>query len=167
MGLTWELTKQSHTTVFMDITITLQNGQFSNAIFAKPMALQLYIPPAWSHAPGIATGLIFGHTLQVYRLCSHQKDIDNELRLFFQRLIDRGHSPTQILSLLKRAEINARERVAQEREMNINNYSLNKDKLNTHDQLFFHLPFHPLNPNSTAIQKFGKTTLPNHLRNRN
>ena len=151
MGLTWEFTDLSNTTAFMDLTITLENGRFNTAIYANPMALHLYIPPTSSHAPGIATGLIFGHTLRVYRLCSHQQDVDNELQLFVQSLVNRGHSPTRILPLLKRAELNARERVAQERE-NIDDYVLNEDKLDTHDQLFFHLPFHPSNPNSAAIQ---------------
>jgi len=137
----------------MDLTITLQNSRFSTAIYAKPMALHLYIPPASSHAPGIATGLIFGQTLRVCRLCSHQQDIDNELLLFFRHLVNFRHYPTQILPLLKRAELNARERVTQEREMNVDDYSLNKDKLDNRDQLFFHLPFHPSNPNSAAIQK--------------
>ena len=63
MGLTWDFTERSHTTVFMDLTVTLQNGCFSTAIYAKPMALHLYIPPSSSHAPGIATGLITGHIL--------------------------------------------------------------------------------------------------------
>jgi len=137
----------------MDLTITLENGRFNTAIYAKPMALHLYIPPASSHYPGIATGLIFGHTLQVHRLCSHQQDVDNELLLFFQRLINRGHSPAQILPLLKRAELNAREKLAQEREINIDDYNLNKDELKTNDQIFVHLPFHPSNPDSAAIQK--------------
>jgi hypothetical protein len=63
MGLTWDFTERSHTTVFMDLTITLQHGRFSTSIYAKPLSLHLYIPPSSSHAPGIATGLIFGHIL--------------------------------------------------------------------------------------------------------
>ena len=63
MGLTWDFTERSHTTVFMDLKVTLQNGHFSTTIYAKPMALHLYIPPSSLHAPGIATGLISGHIL--------------------------------------------------------------------------------------------------------
>jgi hypothetical protein len=159
MGLTWDFTERSHTTVFMDLTITLQNCRFSTSIYAKPMSLHLYIPPSSSHAPGIATGLIFGHILRLYCLCSHQHDIDNELSLFYQRLIDCGHSPTQILPLFKRAESNAQERVAKETEMNHDDYIINKDEFENHNQLFFHLPFHPLNPNSTAIQKIWRDNI--------
>jgi hypothetical protein len=153
MGLTWDFTEQSNSTVFMDLTNTLQNGCFSTAIYAKPMALHLCIPPSSSHAPGIATSLIFGHTLRIHRLCSHQQDINNELFLFYQRLIDRGYSPTLILPLFKRAESNACERVTQEKEMNRDDDFVNKDELNSHAQLFFHLNIHPSNPISAAIQK--------------
>jgi hypothetical protein len=162
MGLTWEFTKRSHTTVFMDLMIALENGRLNTAIYAKPMALHLYIPPTSAHAPGITTGLIFGHTLQVYQLCSHQQDVDNELKLFFQRLINRGHSPTIILPLLKKAELKARERVAHERE-NIDDCIINKDKLDTRDQIFFRLPFHPSNPNSAAIQKIWQENIASPL----
>ena len=153
MGLTWEFTKRSNTTVFTDLMITLESGLFNTAIYAKPMALHLCIPPASSHAPGIATGLIFSHTLQLHQLCSHQQDVDNELLHFFQQLVDWGHSPAHILPLLKRTELNVREKVAQEREININDYNLNKDELNTNDQIFFHLSFHSSNPDSAVIQK--------------
>jgi len=162
MGLTWEFTDRSNTVVFMDLTITLENGRLNTAIYAKPMALHLYIPPASSHAPGITTGLIFGHTLRVYRLCSHQQDVDIELYQFFQRLINRGHSPTIILPLLKKAELKARERVAHERE-SIDDYIINKDKLDMCEQIFFHLPFHPSNPNSAAIQKIWQENIASPL----
>jgi hypothetical protein len=135
MGLTWEFTDWSNTTVFMDLTITLEKSRLNTAIYAKPMALHLYIPPTSLHSPRITTGLIFGHTLQVYRLCSHQQDVDNELNLFFQRLVNHGHSPATILPLLKKAELKARERVTHERE-NIDDYVINEDKLDVHDQLF-------------------------------
>ena len=92
-----------------------------------------------------------------------QQDVDNELQLFFQQLVNRGHSPTLILLLLKRAELNARERMAQERE-NIDDYILNKDKLDTHDQLFFHSPVHPSNPKSVAIQKIWQENVANPLK---
>ena len=160
MGLTWEFTDRSNTTMFMDLTITIENGRLSTAIYAKPMALHLYIPPTSSHAPGITTGLIFGHTLRVHRLCSHQQDIDNELKKFFKQLIDRGHSPGIILPLLKKSELKAQERVAYERE---NDQSINEDKLDTPDQIFLHLPFHPSNPNSAAIQKIWRETIASPL----
>jgi hypothetical protein len=99
----------------------------------------------------------------VCQLCSHKQDIDNELNLFFQRLVNRGHSPATILPLLKKAELKARERVAHERE-SIDDYIINKDKLDMRDQIFFHLPFHPSNPNSAAIQKIWQENIASPLK---
>ncbi len=159
MGLTWEFTERSRTAVFMDLAISLENGHFHTKIYAKPMALHLYIPPASSHAPGLATGLIFGHMLRVHRLCSHQHDIDREIDLFFQRLRNRGYTSEIILPLFKRAEVNARERLAREKDMELDDYIINKDKLEHNSRLFFHLPFHPSNPDSAAIQKIWRENI--------
>ncbi len=46
MGLTWECSQRSNKVVFMDLTITLTNGKITTKLFAKPMALHLYIPPS-------------------------------------------------------------------------------------------------------------------------
>jgi hypothetical protein len=69
MGLSWEFTDRSTTAIFMDLTITIENGRISTSIYSKPLSLHLYIPPHSCHAPGIAKALIFGHTLRVLRLC--------------------------------------------------------------------------------------------------
>ncbi len=60
MGLTWEFSQQKHSDTFMDLNITLADGTFSTNLYAKPLALHLYIPPISCHAPGIFTGLIQG-----------------------------------------------------------------------------------------------------------
>ena len=46
---------------------------------------------------------------------------------------------------------------------NIYDYGINEDKLDTHDQLFFHLPFHPSKPNSAAIQKIWRENIASPL----
>jgi len=145
MGLTWEFSDLSYTVTFMDLTITLDDGKFTTKLYAKPMALHLYIPPSSCHAPGISNGLVHGHFLRVYQLCSHQHDIDREIDLFYQRLLDRGHSPNTILPLFAKAEERAR-------QISEGNQADNKDKLELNSQLFFHLPFHPSNPSSKHIQ---------------
>jgi len=43
--------------------------------------------------------------------------------------------------------------------MNHDDYIVNKDKLDSHTQLFFHLPLHPSNPNSSAIQKIWQDNI--------
>lgn len=159
MGLTWEFTTPSNMATFMDLTITLCNGKFTTAIYAKPMALHLYIPPASCHAPGIINGLVYGHVLHVHQLCSHQTDIDKELKLFHQRLIDRGHSSSTILPMIIQATEKARgEMLASSTSNNITNNTTNTITNESHrSQLFFHIPYHPGNPPSTHIQHLWRT----------
>jgi len=136
MGLTWEFTERSTTAIFMDLRISIMNGRFSTTIYSKPMSLHLYIPPFSCHAPGIATSLVYGHTLRVYRICSKNGYINKELNLFYKQLIVRGYSPDTILPLLARAEENARDRVANEKTVDVNEKTQDKSD---NDMLFFHL----------------------------
>ena len=57
MGLQWEFSSRSSTVTFMDLNIHLRRGRLFTSLYAKPMALHLYIPPTSCHAPGIATGV--------------------------------------------------------------------------------------------------------------
>jgi hypothetical protein len=117
------------------------------------MSLHLYIHPNSCHAPGIALGLVMGHTLQVHRLCSKHTDINKELNDFYHRLNKQGYSSTSILPLLAKAEINARDWVAHEKRTPT--IDKTKDKSND-NAIFFHLPFHPLNPPSSHIQSLWR-----------
>jgi hypothetical protein len=156
MGLSWEFSERTNTVTFMDLTITLLNGTFNTSLYTKPMALHLYIPPHSCHAPGIITGLIFGHFLRVHQLCTHQHDIDKEIHLFYQRLTQRGHPPSTILPLFKKAELAVLQRLYNNHETD-QPTSSTQDKSRLHSQLFLHLPFHPMNPPSTRLQSLWQT----------
>jgi hypothetical protein len=99
MGLTWEFSQRSNEAVFMDLTIMLTNGKITTKLYAKPMALHLYIPPFSCHAPRVTTGLIHGHFYHVIMLCTYQHDIKRELSKFFQRLLDRGYTINFLLPI--------------------------------------------------------------------
>jgi len=79
MGLKWEFSSRSFDVTFIDLNIHLREGRLHTSLYAKPMALHLYIPPTSCHAPGIATGLVFGHFYRIFQLCSHQNDIKQEM----------------------------------------------------------------------------------------
>ena len=74
----------------MDLTITLTNGKITTKLYAKPMVLNLYIPPFSCHASGMAAGHIHGQFYRFIMLCTYQHDIKQELSIFFQCLLDRG-----------------------------------------------------------------------------
>ncbi len=145
----------------MDLTITLTNGKFSTKLYSKPMSLHLYIPPSSCQAPGVATGLIFGHILRLYQLCSHQQDIDDELKQFYTRLTARGYSPSYFLPLFNRAEDNARRYIQRQNTMPTPPHPTTTPK--NVEQVFFHIPYHPANPPSHVIQHLWRQHVTNPI----
>lgn len=166
MGLTWEFSPLSHTVTFMDLNITLTNGRLTTSLYAKPMALHLYIPPSSCHTPGLTTGLIFGHFYRLFMLCSHEQDIEHEIYLFFNRLLDRGYSLPTLIPLFLNAEQKARKRRMQQlhRQQNLctglpqdTRYTASEDEAPLDsNSVFLHLRYHPSNPSSHVIQKLWR-----------
>lgn len=166
MGLTWEFSPRSHTVNFMDLVITLDAGKLSTRLYAKPMALHLYIPPSSCHTPGLTTGLIHGHFHRLFNLCSQEKDIEHEIYLFFNRLLDRGYSLPDLIPIFLTAEQKARERRAQllcqQRNHQVTQpletrctASAARSSLD-HTSVFLHLRYHPSNPSSQVIQELWR-----------
>ncbi len=180
MGLRWEFSERSHMVTFMDLNVELSNGKLHTSLYAKPLALHLYIPPSSCHAPGIATGLIFGHFFRVFLLCSHERDIEQEIYLFFNRLLDRGYSLSTLIPLFLTAELKARQaRAKQLRELlpqSPHNTSSPQQESTTNSPtpnsqhsrgitntegsdngVFFHLKYHPANPPASMIQRMWRS----------
>ena len=150
-GLSWIFSKRSQEVVFMDLRLKIEGKHIKSSLYAKPMALHLYLPPHSCHAPGVLPGLIFGNVLRIHQLCSNVKDIEKELRLFFHRLLDRGYQSTQLIPPFQQAINNAKtylQRTALE-------HLRAKSKKETAHcrRIFLHLPFHPFNHSSKTIQK--------------
>ena len=162
MGLTWEFSPRSHNVTFMDLNITLVDGRLYTSLYAKPMALHLYLPPTSCHAPGLTVGLIHGHFYRLFMLCSHEKDIELEIYNFFNRLLDRGFSLPTLVPLFLNAERQARSRRAQQllpqRNLHTSSHHTRYAALpvDTHSSpnntICLHLRYHPANPSSHAIQ---------------
>lgn len=167
MGLQWEFSERTNKVTFMDLNIHLANGKLYTSLYAKPLALHLYIPPSSCHAPGIATGLIYGHFYRVFMLCSHEKDIEQEIYQFFNRLLDRGYSLNQLIPIFLNAEQNARRaRAKHEQELLLNNPHTTPSQHNNNtggrlhapntSEIFFHLRYHPANPSASNIQRLWR-----------
>jgi hypothetical protein len=90
-GLQWTFVERGKKVVYLDMTIKIENGKIVTSLYAKPLALYQYIPPSSCHPPGVLTGLVLGQVLRIFQLCSRDQDINNELRLFHKRLINRGY----------------------------------------------------------------------------
>ncbi|KAL7534531.1 hypothetical protein ACHAXR_005939 [Thalassiosira sp. AJA248-18] len=153
-GLTWEFTKRSNSIVFMDMRIEIEEGRIVTSLYAKPLALYLYIPPHSCHAPGVHNGTIFGNVLRIFQLCSRDQDIDAELSLFYERLLDRGHQPSTILPIFEKAISNAIKYLSQDETYRQQQKEIKAAA--SRRRVFFHLPYHPNNPPSSKIQKLWR-----------
>ena len=90
------------------MTIQIEEGKKVTTLYTKePLALYQYIPPNSCHPPGVLTGLVYGQILQIHCLCSKNSNIEKEIRLFFNRLIDRGYLRTKLLPLFEKGFDNA------------------------------------------------------------
>ena len=118
------------------------------------MALYLYIPPHSCHAPGVLTGLIFGNILRIYQLCSRKRDIDQEIKLFFHRILDRGYQLHKITPIFAKAIENAKRYLSRTTEYR--KHLQNKKEEESRQRVFYHLPYHPDNPPSSTIQRLWR-----------
>jgi hypothetical protein len=65
-GLKWNFSKRSTEVVFMDLRLKIEAKKVVASLYAKPMALHLYIPPHLCHAPEMLPGILFGNVLQIH-----------------------------------------------------------------------------------------------------
>ena len=107
-GLSWIFSKRSQEVAFMDLHLKIEGKRIKSPLYAKPMALHLYLPPHSCHAPGVLPGLIFGNVFCIHQLCSNVKDIEKELKLFFHQLLDRGYQSNQLTPPFQQAINNAK-----------------------------------------------------------
>ena len=83
-GLTWEFNVPSDKVDFMDLTISIKNGQISTSLFEKPLNLHLYIPPHSAHPPGLLPGIIHSTLFRIFTLCLDQNDRILHTKVFFK-----------------------------------------------------------------------------------
>ena len=91
-GLEWTISPRSARCNFMDLALTISpTGNIETNLFEKSQNLYLYIPPGSAHPKAMIKGLVFGNTLRIMRLCSHEDDTSAHLSNFRTRLLARGY----------------------------------------------------------------------------
>jgi hypothetical protein len=105
-GLRWVFSERSNEVVFMDLRLKVDGKKITSSLYAKPMALHLYIPPHSCHVPGVLSGLVFGNVLRIHQLCSNGKDVVKEIKLLLH--MDRGYQLSKLTPLFQQAMDNAK-----------------------------------------------------------
>ena len=147
-GLTWEFNTPTNKVDFMDLTISITNGNISMSLFEKPLNLHLYIPPHSAHPPGLLPGIVHSTLFRIFTLCSDHNDRILRTKVFFQRLQARGYKSDHIKPLFIKAIARAQR------------YSGPTDRAtNDENTVILHLPFHPNDPPSHKIQQAWHDTI--------
>ena len=138
--LQWTFSLHTTTIDFLDVTVTLRhNMPIRTRLYEKALNLYLYLPPHTCHPPGILSGTIAGMILRIFRLTSDRNDCNVSIRNFFRRLCLRGYPPQTLQPLFSQHTARAAQ------SSTCIDHPIDP-------RLFFHLPFHPLNPSSFRIQ---------------
>ena len=147
-GLTWEFNKPTNKVDFMDLTISITNGNISTSLYEKPLNLHLYIPPHSAHPPGLLPGIVHSTLFRIFTLCSDPHDRILRTKVFFKRLQARGYKSDQIKPLFNKAIARAQR------------YSGPTNRAtNDNNTVILHLPFHPNDPPSHQIQQAWRDTI--------
>jgi len=67
-GLKWIFSDRSREVVFMDLRLKIEGGHITTSLYAKHMALHLFLPTHSCHTPGDLSSLVFGNVLRIHQL---------------------------------------------------------------------------------------------------
>ena len=148
-SLRWTFTGLKTSINFLDVTLSICDGQIHHTMFEKVLNLYLYIPPSSSHPPGVLKGLIFGRLHQFNLLCSDQVDKTRLRNKLYQRLLFRGYHPSML------------DPIFSESLQQLSSSQL-KPKWDFEHLVILHTKYHPCNPPSTFLQKQFQEHLIDH-----
>jgi len=94
---------------------------------------------------------INGTILRIFRLNSDERDMTDNVMLFFRRFIQQGHSSEMLKPIFGKAIANARKFMATSHQKQ-NENKMHKTE-NACRRLYLHVEFHPQNPTSSDIQQ--------------
>ena len=155
--LVWEFSPLQTQVDFMDLTIRIDNDRLHTSLYEKPSNLHLYIPPHSCHPPGLVRGIVHGMIYRIHTLCSDPNDINTRTMELYRQLQHRGYSRNIMVPLfheaIQRAHTTRTEADDTAKEA--------QKKYDLKRTLFFHIQYHPKNPDSRAIQRAWQQTVAN------
>ena len=152
--MNWTFSNRTRTIDFLDVNISLTDeGHVSTRIFEKALNLHLYLPPHSCHPPGVLKGIIHGMMLRFHRLSTDDLLAQSDVKQLLKRLVLRGYSPI----VLNKIMVDAYSKLTLSEKIKEKPANLPKD------QVYLHLPYHPLDPPSLQIQKIYRTVIKNPI----
>jgi hypothetical protein len=153
--LEWVIEEPSKETIFLDLTLNLQNSRIYTRTYQKEMNLYLYIPAHSAHPPSCLKGLISGEMFR-YWLQNNTKDFETILSKFIQRLTERGHQIENLIPLFRQAAINLSTKIATPSFPNATTQ-------NNNNILYLHWKYNPKGIQRNTIHRLYNEILKPHL----
>ena len=149
--LEWTFSALAPTAVFLDLTISIDNGCVSTKIYEKDLNLYLYIPPHSCHSKGVIKGVIFGMVHRAKTLCTHSCDRTLFLSRCYHRLIARGYTSATIRPIFKNAIRTLLDPPPSQQLQDADSNSSSEEP--TTRPLFLHVPVNPADPPASKLQE--------------
>jgi hypothetical protein len=143
--LKWDATPPGDKVDFMDLTITLlPTGDIVTSTYQKPMNLYLYLPPSSAHAPALFQSIVYSTLKRLRIQNTHDEDFQRFVKLFFERLLARGHTDINL----------SRQFLIAAEKLDLQPYVRQPDRkgTGTGTRLFLHVRYHPSTPSRRLIR---------------
>ena len=151
--LRWDFSEPRPTVNYLDITLTVNNGRIHSTLYEKALNLYLYLPPHSCHPPGVLKGLLSGMLLRILRLTTDPSTRQAHVQQLFDRLVARGYRRSHIKPIF----LKYLHRYFTTEHLPIMPLPTgNPNPGDIGSTIFLHLPYHPLDPPSSAIQRLFK-----------
>lgn len=86
-----------------------RSGRFSTCIYQKPQNKYLYLPPSSFHSHHVFPAMVQAEIHRYRTHCSRDEDFASVCKSFYARLLERGHSATQLDKWFAAAFLQSRE----------------------------------------------------------
>ena len=130
------------------MTISICEDRIVTSLYEKSMNLYLYIPPPSVHPLGVLTVIVSGNILHIYSLCSNKDHINRRMKELYARLLDRGYQHDLLNPTFAKGITGARAFI----KRGFVRWCISYQEKDTKCHVFFHLTYHPRDPNSKGLQ---------------
>ena len=138
-SLTWDVSNLATNAIFLDLNIRIdpETRRIATKTYQKPMNLFLYIPPTSAHTPGVLKSTILGNLRRFWCQNTNRQDYVQVAKQFADRLVARGHDPTNIRNLSMEAA------AVIDSEMSNGTHHKCVHPSAPRNTIFFHAEYHP------------------------
>ena len=81
---------------FLDVSVTMENGQLRTSLFSKPTDAHLYLNYSSSHPRHVLRNIPKGQFIRVRRICSESADYHHHSQILSKFFVERGFDPSKV-----------------------------------------------------------------------